>query len=1396
MVTSPSGDTLDITSVKISVGHARDGNGRASDCSGVAAPFPGLIAPCGNISVYDATYTGGSGGVANSAPSSNNQTVKVWDACGTQVMNDYSYGWINLYQPYYPRVGPNIQTTTVSPLSVANSMCMGMWSVSYSFTQTFTDGQTLTATLSTTFTMNGDAPAVAQPIQHSYGGATAGGSMTHAEQADPVDSLTGWFNYQPSGGNDLSLAALGMPVALARAYSSGSSITGDFGPGWSDNFGEHLTIAANGDATYYAGSGSMEMFAAAGSGAFTSPPGVLSKLSFDGTQYKLLFKTLVRKTFDASGHLVSVNDRNGQGLSFQYVNGRMSQVSGSGRSLAITRDPVSGNITAVTASDGRAVSYSYDASGRLAAYSDAAGATTKYAYDAGGRLNQITDANGNYPVCLTYDPGTGRAVSQLDPLGNKTTFGWTQTDPNNSGTGTATTTDPFGNASTDKYVNGYLVGQTDQAGNSTAYAWDANGNILRVVAPDGTATYFTYDSSGNLAGKSLGYGSGFAEAYQYNASNDLVSTKDFNGITQTYGYDTNGNLATITRPNVVTGTGTIATVTKTYNPDGTLKSSADAAGNTTTYGYNTSGDLTSRKTPSGRTTTYGRDGAGRQTWTVDPRGNTPGANPDSYRTAYFYDNEDRLTSVTDPLGHGTSTVYDKVGNATATTDALGLTTTTTFDAGNHPVALQGPDPAVGPAKKTYDANGNLASSTTPGGVITSYVYDKTNHPVSLTTPVGTWSYTYDANGRLSSQKLPSGRTTTYSRFSTGAIQTITYSDGTNTSYANFSYDSNGNRTQSNLDGGVATNYQYNALNQVVGATQGYGRTQLVWAYTYDNDGHQTSATQPGATAQTMAYDSDGRLTSVVSGATTLATYSYDTPTGTITLKQPGVATTTTFDPANRPQAITSKAGATTVASSTYTLDANGNPTKIANADGTTDAYTYDSMNRLTKACYGTTSCTGAASYTAWNFGPDGQRLSQQSATGTTNYTYNTAGQLTSRSGADGSATYRYDADGNLAADGSTSYGWNLAGNLASITAAGATTSYTYDALNHRTGITKGNTTTTLLNDPLTGQLTEEQSANGSITRQYTYGLAALGFISAGKAFNYLQDGKGAIRAVTDSAGALQYAYTYDPYGKVTKTTTGKNPTSNPLIYQHNYNDGGSYRMGSREYRPDLGMFLSPDPARVGGLGYGYASANPMSYLDPTGNTDEDWISTLHEISTGLAIAAGTISLVCTLAVVCIEANIVTAPLALVAGVVSMATSDNTRQCVSGKGGCAGAVLDGALFAFGGAFGLGTIGRLAGKTASTAERAAVNGETAATRLGRDMHKAWNYGPGFVKEFTLPSGKRVDAINFDTRQVIELKPNNPRKIREGEKQVAGYADELNREFPGDTPWTGSVITYGGP
>jgi len=88
-----------------------------------------------------------------------------------------------------------------------------------------------------------------------------------------------------------------------------------------------------------------------------------------------------------------------------------------------------------------------------------------------------------------------------------------------------------------------------------------------------------------------------------------------------------------------------------------------------------------------------------------------------------------------------------------------------------------------------------------------------------------------------------------------------------------------------------------------------------------------------------------------------------------------------------------------------------------------------------------------------------------------------------------------------------------------------------------------------------------------------------------------------------------------------------------------------------------------------------------------------------------------------------------------------------------------------------------------------------GENAFTAYGRAAHTAYDYGPGFEKEFVLENGQRADAVNLATREVIELKPNNPAAIARGLRQAEGYAQQLTEEYPG-TPFSYSVVTYDRP
>ena len=79
-----------------------------------------------------------------------------------------------------------------------------------------------------------------------------------------------------------------------------------------------------------------------------------------------------------------------------------------------------------------------------------------------------------------------------------------------------------------------------------------------------------------------------------------------------------------------------------------------------------------------------------------------------------------------------------------------------------------------------------------------------------------------------------------------------------------------------------------------------------------------------------------------------------------------------------------------------------------------------------------------------------------------------------------------------------------------------------------------------------------------------------------------------------------------------------------------------------------------------------------------------------------------------------------------------------------------------------------------------------GETAATRYGRLVHKEWDYGPGFKPEFTFKeNGKvlaRVDAINFETRVIKELKPFTDSSVGAGLRQLERYRLLAERLYGG--------------
>ena len=62
----------------------------------------------------------------------------------------------------------------------------------------------------------------------------------------------------------------------------------------------------------------------------------------------------------------------------------------------------------------------------------------------------------------------------------------------------------------------------------------------------------------------------------------------------------------------------------------------------------------------------------------------------------------------------------------------------------------------------------------------------------------------------------------------------------------------------------------------------------------------------------------------------------------------------------------------------------------------------------------------------------------------------------------------------------------------------------------------------------------------------------------------------------------------------------------------------------------------------------------------------------------------------------------------------------------------------------------------------------------------------------KEFLFDTGRRADFIDIERGVIYELKPNNPRAIRDGMRQLEQYVDDARKQFPGII-WQCVLDTY---
>ena len=774
----------------------------------------------------------------------------------------------------------------------------------------------------------------------------------------------------------------------------------------------------------------------------------------------------------------------------------------------------------------------------------------EFTYDTSHRITKAKDNIGR-EINYAYD-ASGRLQTVTELNAQTTTYTY---DTSNR---MLTVQDPRGIVYvTNQYdANGRIMKQTmadDTPANSTdnpthqySYVTDGSGKITQsdYTDPRGFVKRTTFNSAGFVATVTYGLGTPEQATMTYErqaGTNVLASVLDPRGRRTAYVYDPSGNILSVTQ---LQGTSDAITTTYEYEPlFNNMTKVTDALGRKLIYTYNASGDLTKTTDGQGRSVSMTYNSAGQVSTVTDQL----------QRTFQFsYENGD-LISVTDPLGRTVTRFTDGAGRLLAFTNPLGKTTRFEYDVFNQLTKVR--DPLNGVTEFTRDFNGNLTQIKDSRNKIITYTYDAMDRLLSRTDALqgasSTEQFEYDKTGNLTKVTDRRGKVTVYSYDSLGR-RTFAGFGNVGASYestVNYTYD-NGNRLRQVTDSISGTiTLDLDELDSLTSIATPQGTV----TYTNDDVGRRTGMTVPGQSAVVYAYNDADQITSITRGSNVVS-FDYDAANQIIRMTQPnGLVTDYEYDLASRLIGTTYKNGSTVLGDLTYEYDAAGRRTKIG---GT----------------FARTSLPAALA----------------------SATYNDANRLTQR----GAATYSYDNEGNLTSDGTNTYTWDARNQLTSISGPGLSASFQYDSFGRRISKTVNSVSTSYLYDDL--NVVQELSGATPTANMVTFGVDEL-FTrtdSAGS-FNHLLDALGSTVALTDSSGAIQASYTYEPFGSTTTTGTSSNTSQ---FTARESDAAGLYYYRSRYYSPSLQRFISEDPIGIaGGINqYAYVNNDPVNLSDPGG----------------------------------------------------------------------------------------------------------------------------------------------------------------------------------------------------
>ncbi|MFC5401490.1 RHS repeat domain-containing protein [Cohnella soli] len=480
----------------------------------------------------------------------------------------------------------------------------------------------------------------------------------------------------------------------------------------------------------------------------------------------------------------------------------------------------------------KATNYSYGANGAVKSKTDALGQQTNYfysntAYAIDGSYTYLQDTikvvEPDGKETWTYKDKAGRTVKQIEKSQTKLrTINYSYT--------------PLGKVS-QKQVTSQGVTQTTQ------YGYDALGNLIYIKDEKGQIYEYVYNRlglmvawyiNGQLQKQSIYNEAGWLlmetnaagnqEKYQYKANGiiELYTDKDLQSYNYTYTPYNEQN-----RLSVKNQSGTeVYWSQNTFDPTTRLLIGLTSSENESLAYHYDQWKRMDTQTVAGRNYSFGFDGFDRMNTLTYPDGKV---------VTYGYDNLNRMSSVSysemgiTPVNYSYTVsnnenkytiIYPNGQNQDKKTDAFGeLTAVNHYNNSTTPNWVE----SFG-----YDGMGNI-NSINRNGAAYSYLYDELNRIQQESNPAASINvYTYDDKGNISSISR-NGTTNPFTYDSVNRVQQSTVTSGT----INYTYDNRGNRLTAN-----GSTYTYNAINQL----KTFNKTGTTASYTYYSDGLRATKT--------------------------------------------------------------------------------------------------------------------------------------------------------------------------------------------------------------------------------------------------------------------------------------------------------------------------------------------------------------------------------------------------------------------------------------------------------------------------------------------------------------------------------------------------------------------------